>query len=129
MKRLFFSLLIIAALCSQSYSQTDGHSLVSAEKPETVGMSSKLLGRIDELVMEYVKNKWIAGAAAIVVKEGNIVYYKGIGLDDIEKGTPLKKDAIFRIASQTKAITSVGVMMLYEEGKILLDDPVSQYIP
>jgi CubicO group peptidase (beta-lactamase class C family) len=79
--------------------------------------------------MEYVKNKWVAGVAAIVVRDGKIVYYKGIGFDDIQAGTPMKKDAIFRIASQTKAITSVGVMMLYEEGKILLDDPVSQYIP
>src|SRR6185295_16352214 len=58
-----------------------------------------------------------------------IVYYKGLGYDDIDKKTPMKKDAICRIASQTKAITSTAVMMLYEEGKILLNDPVTKYIP
>ena len=61
--------------------------------------------------------------------DGKIVYYKGIGYDDIEKKTALKRDAIFRIASQTKAITSTAVMILYEEGKILLDDRISKYIP
>lgn len=129
MKKLLITLVIATAAIWQVSAQTNGHSLFTEEKPEMEGMSSKLLGRIDELVMEYIKNKWVAGAAAIVVRDGKIVYYKGIGFDDIQAGTPMKKDAIFRIASQTKAITSVGVMMLYEEGKILLDDPISKYIP
>ena len=129
MKKLLFSFICIWATICQSSAQTDGHSSISEEKPELAGISSKLLGRIDDLVMEYVNKKWVAGAAAIVVKDGKIVYYKGIGYDDVEARTPMKRDAIFRIASQTKAITSVGVMMLYEEGKILLDDPISQYIP
>ncbi|GGB95381.1 serine hydrolase domain-containing protein [Dyadobacter sediminis] len=73
--------------------------------------------------------KEIAGAVGIIVKNGKIVYYKGFGNDDTDARTPLKKDAIFRIASQTKAITSTAVMMLYEEGKFLLDDPISKYIP
>src|SRR5690606_33940078 len=62
-------------------------------------------------------------------KDGKIVYHKAIGYNDLDKKTPLKRDAIFRIASQTKAITSVAVMMLYEEGKFLLKDPISKYIP
>ena len=70
-----------------------------------------------------------SGATVLVARDGKIVYYKGLGYDDIDKKTPMKKDAICRIASQTKAITSVAVMMLYEEGKILLNDPVSKYIP
>jgi CubicO group peptidase (beta-lactamase class C family) len=129
MKKFLISFLLVVTTLWHVSAQTNGHSLLTEEKPEMEGMSSKLLGRIDELVMEYVKNKWVAGAAAIVVRDGKIVYYKGIGFDDIQAGTPMKKDAIFRIASQTKAITSVGVMMLYEEGKILLDDPISKYIP
>jgi CubicO group peptidase (beta-lactamase class C family) len=129
MKKVLTAFLLIAALSCQVFAQTNGHYLLTDAKPEMAGMSSKSLSRIDDLVMQYVKNKWVAGAAAIVVKDGKIVYYKGIGFDDIQAGTPMKKDAIFRIASQTKAITSVGVMMLYEEGKILLDDPISQYIP
>jgi CubicO group peptidase (beta-lactamase class C family) len=97
--------------------------------PESVGMSTERLSRIDNLVKEYVDKKWIAGAAVLVARDGKIVYYKGLGYDDFDKKTPMKKDAICRIASQTKAITSVAVMMLYEEGKILLNDPVSNYIP
>ena len=97
--------------------------------PESVGMSSARLGRIDGLVKEYVDKKWIAGAAVLVARDGKIVYYKGLGYDDVDKKAPMKKDAICRIASQTKAITSVAVMILYEEGKILLSDPVSKYIP
>ncbi|RYY15571.1 MAG: class A beta-lactamase-related serine hydrolase, partial [Chitinophagaceae bacterium] len=83
----------------------------------------------DQIIQEYVDKKWIAGATAMIVHDGKIVYYKGIGYDDIEKKTPIKRDAIFRIASQTKAITSAAVMILFEEGRFLLDDPISKYIP
>src|SRR5678810_282817 len=104
-------------------------STLSEAAPESVGMSTARLGRIDDLVKEYIDKKWIAGAAVLVARDGKIVYYKGLGYDDIDKKTPLKKDAICRIASQTKAITSVALMMLYEEGKVLLSDPVSKYVP
>ncbi|MGK2861159.1 MAG: serine hydrolase domain-containing protein [Chitinophagaceae bacterium] len=97
--------------------------------PETAGMSSERLQRIDKVLQEYVNKKWLAGASAIIARDGKIIYYKSIGYDDIENNEKLKKDAIFRIASQTKAITSVAVMMLYEEGKFLLTDAVSKYIP
>ena len=103
--------------------------VLSEASPESVGMSAERLGRIDNLVKEYIDKKWIAGATVLVARDGKIVYYKGLGYDDIDKKTSMKKDAICRIASQTKAITSVAVMMLYEEGKILLYDPVSKYIP
>ncbi len=92
-------------------------------------MSATRLTRIDTVVIEYVDNKWIAGAIILVARKGKIVYYKGLGYDDIDKKTPLKKDAICRIASQTKAITSVAIMMLYEEGKLLLTDSISKFIP
>ncbi|HTE12963.1 MAG TPA: serine hydrolase domain-containing protein [Chitinophagaceae bacterium] len=93
------------------------------------GMSAERLSRIDQAVQEYVNKKWLNGAVVIVYRNGKLAYYKAIGYDDAEKKTPMKKDAIFRIASQTKAITSTAVMMLYEEGKFLLDDAVSKYIP
>ena len=96
---------------------------------ESVGMSTDRLKRIDKVLQEYVDNKQVAGAVAIVVRNGKIVYYKGVGEDDRDAKTPLKRDAIFRIASQTKAITSTAVMILFEEGKFLLDDPISKYIP
>jgi len=97
--------------------------------PEKNNFSPERLQRIDKLVQQYIDSNWITGAIAIVAKNGNIVYHKAMGYDDKEKNKPLQKDAIFRIASQTKAITSVGVMMLWEEGKFLLDDAVSKYIP
>lgn len=98
-------------------------------QPAAAGMSAERLSRIDQTVQEYVNKKWLNGAVVIVYRNGKLAYYKAIGYDDAEKKTPMKKDEIFRIASQTKAITSTAVMMLYEEGKFLLDDAVSKYIP
>ncbi|MBC8032678.1 MAG: beta-lactamase family protein, partial [Chitinophagaceae bacterium] len=85
--------------------------------------------RIDKVLNDYVSKKWVPGAVALIVKDGKVVYHKAAGYDDVVNKTPLKKDAIFRIASQTKAITSTAIMILYEEGLLLLDDPVSKYIP
>lgn len=103
---------------------------VLAEAPaETVGMSSERLKRIDQVLQGYIDKHDIAGAAVFISKNGKIVYHKGIGYDDRDAKTPMRRDAIFRIASQTKAITSVAVMTLFEEGKFLLDDPISKYIP
>jgi CubicO group peptidase (beta-lactamase class C family) len=87
------------------------------------------LKRIDATLNEYIEKGYIPGAIAIVVREGKVVYYEAFGSDDIAAKTKLSKDAIVRIASQTKAITSTAVMMLYEEGKFLLDEPISKYIP
>src|SRR6478672_2575407 len=125
------SLLINAQSSAGSATATEKNTVpvLNEGSPESVGMSAERLKRIDDLVKEYVDKKWIAGASVLVAKDGKIVYYKGLGYDDVDKKTPMKKDAICRIASQTKAITSVAVMMLYEEGKILLSDPVSKYIP
>jgi CubicO group peptidase (beta-lactamase class C family) len=89
--------------------------------PESAGVSAGRLARID--------SGWIAGAVGFISRNGKIIYHKAFGVSDIENNTPMRTDNIFRIASQTKAIVSVGMMMLYEEGKFLLDDPVSKYIP
>ncbi len=103
--------------------------IVSAINPEAGGFSSTRLQRLDNAMNEWVKKEWMNGAAAMIIHDGKIVYHKAAGFNDLENKTPLKKDDIFRIASQTKAITSVAIMMLMEEGKLLLDDPVSKYIP
>lgn len=97
--------------------------------PEQNHFSAERLQKIDKLVQQYIDSNWISGAIAIVAKNGNIVYHKAMGYDDKEKNKPLQKDAIWRIASQTKAITSVAVMMLYDDGKILLNEPISRYLP
>lgn len=103
--------------------------LLQEAKPDQAGVSPARLQNIDKLIQQYVDSNWVNGAVAIFVHDGKIVYHKAIGYDDVDKKTPLKNDAIFRIASQTKAVTCVAVMMLYEEGKFLLDDPVSKYLP
>ena len=131
MKRLLFflSMLLFPAGCVLPQGNIVPDGALQLVQPETVGMSGERLGRIDEMFQKYISDRWINGASAIILKNGKIVYYKGTGYNDIEKKTPLNKDVLFRIASQTKAVTSVAVMMLYEQGKFLLDDPVSKYLP
>lgn len=93
------------------------------------GFSSQRLARIDSLLNGLVKNGVLPNAVTFVARHGQVVHHKAFGFKDIEKGTGVSVTDIFRMASQTKAITSVGLMTLFEEGKFLLDDPVSKYIP
>ena len=96
--------------------------------PDTQKFSVERLNRIDNMIKRYIDAGKMNGATALIARNGKIVYYRGFGYDDKENKKPMKRDAIFRIASQTKAITSVAVMILFEEGKFLLDDPLSKYI-
>ncbi|WP_266365903.1 serine hydrolase domain-containing protein [Tellurirhabdus rosea] len=125
---LVLAVLLLVAMPATVWSQT-GSFVLRPGTPEATSFNAERLQRIDRAVNEYVQKGWLPGAVALIVRNGRIVYHKGFGYDDISRKSPLAKDAIFRIASQTKAITSVAVMMLYEEGKFRLDDPVSQYIP
>lgn len=120
-KNIFLLLIIIAA---SAFAQ----KIVPATTVESVGFSAERLKRIDVVLNDWVAKGWINGAVGMVLRDGKIVYHKSAGYNDLENKTALAKDGIFRIASQTKAITSVAVMMLYEEGKFLLDEPVSKYI-
>ena len=99
----------------------------SVNMPERAAFSSSRLAKIDTLMQEYLNKKWMGSATAIVVRNGVVVYHKAFG-SNADSKMPLQRDAIFRIASQTKAITCVGIMMLFEEGKLRLDDAVSKYI-
>lgn len=98
-------------------------------KPESVGLSSERLERIATAVQRGIDDKRIAGAVTLVARRGHIAWFKAQGMQDREAAKPMPKDAIFRICSMSKPITSLAVMMLYEEGNFLLDDPVSKYIP
>ena len=89
----------------------------------------KKLALIDGVVNDYVAKNQLAGAVTIVIKDNMIVQHKGYGYADLESKKPMPADAMFRIMSQTKAITSVGIMILYEQGKLLLDEPVHHFIP
>lgn len=94
-----------------------------------VGISVERLSRIDEIVQKNITEENIPGAVVLVARNGKIVHHKAYGIADAETGRNYKKDDIFRIASQTKAITATAVMMLWEEGKLNLDQPVSDFIP
>ncbi|MEP7111164.1 MAG: serine hydrolase [Ferruginibacter sp.] len=122
-KLLLFSLLLL------QLSILSAQKIIPAANPEAAGFSSQRLQRIDKAMNEWVQNGWMNGGVALIIRNGKIVYYKAAGYNDLDSKTPLKKEDIFRIASQSKAITSVAIMMLFEEGKLLLDDPVSKYIP
>jgi CubicO group peptidase (beta-lactamase class C family) len=125
MRKIFFVLL----LCLGCLQITFAQNLVPAQTPESAGFSKERLQRIDREMNEWVKQGWIQGGVALIIRDGKIVYHKAAGYNDLEAKSVMPIDGIFRIASQTKAITSVAIMMLFEEGKLLLDDPVSKYIP
>src|SRR5271165_4029249 len=98
-------------------------------KPETVGLSSERLERIGATVQRSIDDKRIAGAVTLVVRRGQVAWFKAQGMADRESGKAMRLDTMFRICSMTKPITSVAVMMLYEEGYFLLEDPISKYLP
>lgn len=99
------------------------------EGPGTPGFVDARLERIDAAIQAEVDAGRIPGAVALVSRNGHTVYHKSFGMADIESGEPMRNDSIFRIASMTKAVTTVGVMQLYEHGLFKLNDPVSKYIP
>src|SRR5664280_3602103 len=115
-------ILILAFSCTQT-------TELKETSPITVSVSGERLLRIDRMLQQGIDSGWIAGAVGFIARDGKIVYNKSFGVSNIEAKTPMRTNDIFRIASQTKAITSVAVMMLFEEGKFLLDDPISKYIP
>lgn len=118
------SLLLLSLSFLSAFAQP-----ITIATPESQGFSSERLKRIDREFSGWVEKGWIQGGAALILRNNKIVYHKAFGYNDKELKFEMKKDHIFRIASQTKAITSVAIMILFEEGKLLLDDPVSKYIP
>ncbi len=97
--------------------------------PAIVGMSDKKLALIDQFIQDYVNKWYIPGGVFLIARDNQIVYYKNFGFRTTDKKAAYQKDDIFRIASMTKAVTSVAIMQLYEQGKLGLDDPVQNYIP
>jgi CubicO group peptidase (beta-lactamase class C family) len=103
--------------------------LLTEAQPETVGMSSDRLANLTTTFDKYIADGQLPGTVTLVARKGKIVYYKARGMSDVGTKAPMKEDAIFRIASQTKALISVGIMILQERGKLLISDPLSKYIP
>ncbi|PKD16108.1 serine hydrolase [Salegentibacter salinarum] len=115
------------AISAQTSSINNSGTLETAA-PAEVGMSSERILKIEEMLKSAIDENQIPGAVALIARDGKIVFHEAYGEADAS-GKELEKDAIFRLASQTKAITATAVMMLWEEGKFRLDDPVSKYIP
>jgi CubicO group peptidase (beta-lactamase class C family) len=97
--------------------------------PEEVGLSADRLKRVHALVQRYIDKGEIAGAISLVARRGRIAHFEAQGVMNLETRKPMQPDAIFRLASMTKPVTSLAVMMLHEEGHFLLDDPVSKFLP
>ena len=102
---------------------------VPTAEPETVGMSSERLERLDHVMQAYIDRNETAGVVALVARRGKVVHFSALGERDAESGAPMTHDAIFRIASMTKPIVSTALMMLYEEGRFQLRDPISKWLP
>jgi CubicO group peptidase (beta-lactamase class C family) len=104
------------------------HNFSTAKSPEEVGFSADRLKRLDTWMQDAIDKGQAPQIITFVARHGKIVHHKAVGFSNLEKKTPAKLDDIYRIASQSKAVTSAAVMMLYEEGKIMLDEPISRYI-
>jgi len=103
--------------------------LPAAASPEAEGFDSARLKRLDDYMAKAVADGRVAGMTTLLARHGRIVEFKTYGQADIAAGKPMNKDAIFRIYSMTKPLTGVGMMILFEEGKWRLDDPVTRYVP
>jgi CubicO group peptidase (beta-lactamase class C family) len=133
MKRIVVLSLIVTML----FSLVTGDGRVAAQaaaklpvaKPEEVGMSAERLGRIHTAMQRYVDKGLVPGVVTLVARRGRIVYFDATGYRDAEAKAPMTTDTIFRIASMTKPIASVALMMLYEEGHFLLSDPIAKFLP
>jgi CubicO group peptidase (beta-lactamase class C family) len=126
-KHLLFSLLLLSSAGASA--QQAAPATLRTAAPTSVGISSEGLQGIDKLLQEVTGDGRVPGAIALVARDGKIVYRKAVGYSDVAAKTLMHEDAIVRIASQTKAITSIGLMLLYDEGKFQLDDPISKYLP
>jgi CubicO group peptidase (beta-lactamase class C family) len=102
---------------------------INVVSPESVGFSSARLGRITAAMQRYIDAGQLPGVLTVVARRGQVVHFECLGMMDVEAGKPMRPDAILRIFSMTKPITAVALMMLFEEGRFLLSDPVSKYIP
>ncbi|MFA5587625.1 MAG: serine hydrolase domain-containing protein, partial [Mariniphaga sp.] len=132
LRKLTLLLFLFSLFCFSAEAQTKSKQkspVLTEASPESAGVSSARLARIDNMLEQAVALNQVPGVVALIARNGKIVYWKAHGMADSENNKALKRDDIFRIASQSKAITSTAVMILWEEGKFRLDDPISKYIP
>ena len=125
------SLLITLAisLCLFLFLNNGFAQALPKSSPESVGLSTQRLLRVDALFEGYIANGLMAGAVIAIARDGRLAHFEALGGVDMDHSRPMTTDAIFRMASMTKPITSTAILMLYEEGHFQLEDPVSWYIP
>lgn len=123
-KNLLYTIGLLLWLCQPLAAQQ-----LSTAEPEEVGLSSDRLQHLTRVIERNVEEDLLAGCVVLIARNGEVAYLKAAGMQDREAGISMKENTIFRIASMTKPITSVAVMMLYEEGHFRLSDPISNYIP
>jgi CubicO group peptidase (beta-lactamase class C family) len=129
MRALRLPSLLIALLAVPIVAAPPAGGVPTASKAEEVGFSTERLQRIHEVVGRHVDTHDVSGAVTLVARRGRVVHFEAQGLMDIESKKPMAKDSIFRLASMSKPITAVAVMMMVEEGKIRLTDRVSTFMP
>jgi CubicO group peptidase (beta-lactamase class C family) len=122
--RALIASLLSAVLSSQTFAAS-----LALSKAEDAGISSERLKRIHPLIQSHIDAKDLSGAVTLVVRRGKLVHFEAQGSTDFESNRPMRTDTLFRMASMTKPITAVAVLMMMEEGKLILSDPVSKYIP
>jgi len=123
-KIILFLFILLLALSLHSFSQT-----IDVSGKPSPAVDYTRLKRIDTLVNSYLSKGWLTGVVTLVVKDNQLVQYKGYGYQDADSKKPMPADALFRLASQSKAVISAGIMMLWEEGKFTLDEPIADFIP
>ncbi len=121
--------ILAATLLSVSSFAEPPKAEPQVHSPESVGFSAQRLARLDPVIQGYVDRNEVPGAVALVARHGKVVYHKSFGQRDVAAGAPMGTDTIFRIASMTKPIASVALMMLWEEGAFQLRDPISEHLP
>lgn len=128
MRRSLIVAALTALLAAPAFAQP-AEVLPRAKTPEAVGLSSERLARVRAATMGHIETGHVPGAVILIARDGKIAYFESMGFRDRAAGAPMTKDALFRLYSMTKPITSVAVMMLVEEGRLQISDPVSQYLP
>lgn len=126
MKRLLLCLMLVVSLAWTAPGNGKG---LRTGTPEEAGLGKDRLSRIDQVMQKHIAEGRVTGAIGLIARRGRIGYFESWGMMDKESSKPMRKDAIFRIYSMTKAVTGVATMMLYEEGKFGLHDAVSKYLP
>jgi CubicO group peptidase (beta-lactamase class C family) len=127
MKKIALGMGFVVAAAAAILSAAD--SDLPTTKAETVGMSSKRLERIHQYIQGYMDRDEIAGAVTLVARKGKVVHFDAQGFRYKEENAPMRKDTIFSLMSMTKPIVSTALMMLWEEGRFMLDDPISNWLP